>query len=147
MGEPLNYLISKVFGITSSCGTSLLSTRSTCACAGPCASTRSISSSTCGVPAAITSTEPSRRLRTKPRRPRRFASRNPNQRNPTPCTRPYTRNRRATIPGASPLPPLRVAPPVPPGVRHRDERQHRYHDDHRSSHVSQRFLDHHLENC
>src|SRR2546429_7293153 len=35
---------------------------------------------------------------------------------------PISRNRRATIPGASPLPPLRRAPPVPPGVRYRDER-------------------------
>src|ERR1051325_250401 len=146
IGESRNYLISKSFGISSSCGTSLLSTRSTWACAGPCWSACASSSSACGVPAAITSTDPSRRLRANPRNPRRSASRNTNQRNPTPCTRPYTRNRSATMPAApSPLPPLRRAPPVPPGVRDRDERQDRHYDEHRPSRVAPCFLVEHLE--
>src|SRR6266581_1499773 len=146
-GESRNYLISKSFGITRSCGTALLSTRSTCACAGPCSSAPASSSSACGVPAAITSTDPSRRLRANPRNPRRSASRNTNQRNPTPWTRPYTRNRSATMPGGppSPLPPLCRAPPVPPGVRDRDERQDRHHDEHRPSRVAPCFLVQHLE--
>src|SRR6266700_2601287 len=38
---PRNYLISKSFGIATSCGTGDRSTRSTCAAGGPCASARS----------------------------------------------------------------------------------------------------------
>src|SRR2546421_799740 len=144
-GEPFNYLMSKSFGITSSCGTSVFSTRSTCARAGPRPSMRSNSCSACAVPWAITSTEPSRRLRANPRTSSRSAARSTNQRNPTPWTRPYTRNRAATMPAASPLPPLRRPPPVPPGIRHRDERQDRHHNEEGASRVPPRFLVQHFE--
>src|SRR6266480_432178 len=141
---PRNYLISKSFGIATSCGTGDRSTRSTCAAGGPCASARSRSPRADSAPSAITSTDPSRRLRASPRSPRRVACRHTHQRNPTPWTWPYTRKRVAAT-QALPLPPLRGAPPVPPDVDRRDPRQHRQHNEHGASGVAPRLLIEHLE--
>src|SRR5438046_6833107 len=87
---PRNYLISKSFGIATSCGTGDRSTRSTCAAGGPCASARSRSARADSAPSAITSTDPSRRLRASPRSPRRVACRHTHQRNPTPRSEEHT---------------------------------------------------------
>src|SRR6266571_3427298 len=142
--RPRNYLISKPFGIATSCGTSDFSTRSTCAAGGPCASARSKSASPESEPSAITSTDPSRRLRARPRSPRRVACRHTHQRNPTPWTRPWTRKRKAATQGL-PLPALCGPPAVPPDVDRRNPRQRRQHNEHRASGVPLRLLIEHLE--
>src|SRR5439155_614822 len=126
---PRNYLISKSFGIATSCVTCDRSTRSTCAAGGPCARARSKSARADSAPSAITSTDPSRRLRASPRSPRRVAWRHTHQRNPTPWTWPCTRKRMAAT-QALPLPALRGPPAVPPDVDRRDPRQHRHRDEH-----------------
>src|SRR5712691_10150624 len=104
-----------------SCGTSDLSTAATRAPGGPRRSASSSRARLSRLPSASTSTDPSGRLRARPRSPRRSASRHTNQRNPTPCTVPCTRNRVA----ATNL--LRTAArrptPVPPDVHRRDDRQ------------------------
>src|SRR5256885_15180194 len=141
---PRNYLISKPFGIATSCGTSDFSTRSTCAAGGPSPSARSNSARADSAPSAITSTDPSRRLRASPRSPRRVAWRHTHQRNPTPWTWPCTRKRMAAT-QALPLPALRGPPAVPPDVDRRDPRQHRHHDEHGASGVASRLLIEHLE--
>src|SRR5207244_5330644 len=141
---PRNYLISKSFGIATSCGTGDCSTRSTCAAGGPCASARSRSPRADSAPSAITSTDPSRRLRASPRSPRRVACRHTHQRNPTPWTWPYTRKRMAAT-QALPLPPLRGPPAVPPDVDRRDPRQHRQDNEHGASGVASRLLIEYLE--
>src|SRR5712671_3415663 len=142
--EPRNYLISKPFGTGTSCGTWLFSTRSTSAAGGPCPSKRSSSASTESEPSAITSTDPSRRLRASPCTPRRVACRHTHQRNPTPWTWPCTRKRIAAT-QALPLPPLRGPPAVPPDVDRRDPREHRQHNEHGASGVPPRLLIEDLE--
>src|SRR5216110_2190940 len=142
--RPRNYLISKPFGIATSCGTSDFSTRSTCAAGGPWASKRSRSISAPSEPSATTSTDPSRRLRASPRSPRPVACRHTHQRNPTPWTWPCTRKRMAAT-QALPLPPLRGPPAVPPDVDRRDPRQHRQDNEHGASGVALRLLIEHLE--
>src|SRR5947208_11979052 len=141
---PRNYLISKSFGIATSCGTGDCSTRSTCAAGGPCASARSRSASADSDPSAITSTDPSRRLRASPRSPRRPACRHTHQRNPTPWTRPWTRKRMAAT-RALPLPALRRPAAVPPDVDRRDPRKHRQGNQHGAPGVATRLLVEHLQ--
>src|SRR5256885_13055628 len=141
---PRNYLISKPFGIATSCGTSDFSTRSTCAAGGPCVSRRSKSANSESEPSAITSTDPSRRLRASPRSPRRPAWRHTHQRNPTPWTRPWTRKRTAAT-RALPLPALRRPAAVPPDVDRRDPRKHRQGNQHGAPGVATRLLVEHLQ--
>src|SRR5690242_2504697 len=139
--------MSKSLGMTTSCGTSLFSTRSTCASAGPRPSARSSAARATGVPEATTSTDPSRRLRANPRSPSRCASRITNQRKPTPCTRPDTRKRVASMLPPRPLALTRVrrAPPVPPHVRERKQHQDGNHDQDGAAGVTLRLLVEHRQ--
>lgn len=93
--EVCNYLISNELTLTISCGISDFSTCSTREKRGPARSRAAISNSWVSSPAATTSTRPSGRLRTQPRRPRLCPWRAANHRKPTPCTSPAMSHRAA----------------------------------------------------
>ena len=79
------------------------------ALSGPCSTAATSRATASASPSAASSTLPSGRLRTQPSTPRRPAVRCTNQRNPTPCTMPVTRNLLVT----------RARPAVPEASRSR----------------------------
>src|SRR2546425_6084495 len=126
-----------------SCGTSDLSTAATRAPGGPRRSASSSRARLSRLPSASTSTDPSGRLRARPRSPRRSASRHTTQRTPPPSTVPCTRNRVA----ATNL--LRTAARrparVPPDVHRREDRKDGKQSERRPARVAPGLLVHGAE--